>query len=89
MDEFCSVLKPISTLEIEDLLQELKEKYTIMIVTHNMQQISRVADNTAFFNLVSLESHNMQQISQVSDTKRPVLSVLEQLTDKLLLKEHS
>lgn len=51
MDEPCSALDPISTLAIEDLIEELKEKYTIVIVTHNMQQASRVSDMTAFFNI--------------------------------------
>jgi phosphate transport system ATP-binding protein len=51
MDEPCSALDPISTLKIEDLLQELKEKYTIIIVTHNMQQASRASDYTAFYNV--------------------------------------
>jgi len=50
MDEPCSALDPISTLRIEELLQELKEQYTIIIVTHNMQQASRVSDFTAFYN---------------------------------------
>lgn len=51
MDEPCSALDPISTIRIEELLQELKEQYTIVIVTHNMQQASRVSDRTAFFNV--------------------------------------
>ncbi|WP_430868369.1 phosphate ABC transporter ATP-binding protein PstB [Demequina aurantiaca] len=51
MDEPCSALDPISTLAIEDLMQELKNDYTIVIVTHNMQQAARVADRTAFFNI--------------------------------------
>ena len=51
MDEPCSALDPISTLAIEELIHELKEKYTIIIVTHNMQQAARVSDETAFFNL--------------------------------------
>lgn len=50
MDEPCSALDPISTLRVEDLIHELKEQYTIVIVTHNMQQASRVSDMTAFFN---------------------------------------
>jgi phosphate transport system ATP-binding protein len=49
MDEPTSALDPISTLKIEDLIDELKEKYTIVIVTHNMQQAGRISDNTAFF----------------------------------------
>ena len=51
MDEPCSALDPISTLAIEDLIHELKQDYTIVIVTHNMQQASRVSDMTGFFNL--------------------------------------
>ncbi|WP_019202249.1 phosphate ABC transporter ATP-binding protein PstB [Tsukamurella sp. 1534] len=51
MDEPCSALDPISTLAIEDLIAELKQQYTIVIVTHNMQQAARVSDQTAFFNL--------------------------------------
>lgn len=51
MDEPCSALDPISTLAIEDLIKELKNDYTIVIVTHNMAQATRVADKTAFFNL--------------------------------------
>ena len=49
MDEPCSALDPISTLAIEDLIGELKEQYTVVIVTHNMQQAARVSDHTAFF----------------------------------------
>jgi len=55
MDEPCSALDPISTLRVEDLLHELKEQYTILIVTHNMQQASRVSDMTAFFNVQTSE----------------------------------
>lgn len=48
-DEPCSALDPISTSKIEDLILDLVEKYTIIIVTHNMQQAARISDNTAFF----------------------------------------
>ena len=51
MDEPCSALDPISTSAIEDLIHELKSDYTIVIVTHNMQQAARVSDDTGFFNL--------------------------------------
>ncbi len=51
MDEPASALDPIATLRIEELIQELKEKYTIIIVTHNMQQAARASDYTAFFNM--------------------------------------
>jgi phosphate transport system ATP-binding protein len=54
MDEPCSALDPISTLAIEDLIAELKASYTIVIVTHNMQQAARVSDRTAFFNLAGV-----------------------------------
>ena len=56
MDEPCSALDPISTLAIEDLISELKAKYTIVIVTHNMQQAARVSDTTAFFNIAGTGS---------------------------------
>ncbi len=62
MDEPCSALDPIATLKIEDLMQELKQKYTIVIVTHNMQQAARASDFTGFFWLGELVEH--------SETKR-------------------
>jgi phosphate transport system ATP-binding protein len=49
MDEPCSALDPIATARIEDLMQEIKQDFTIIIVTHNMQQAARVSDRTAFF----------------------------------------
>src|SRR5690606_31076853 len=49
MDEHCSALDPIATARIEDLMQEIKDEFTIVIVTHNMQQAARVSDATAFF----------------------------------------
>jgi phosphate transport system ATP-binding protein len=55
MDEPCSALDPISTLKVEESIHELKHNYTIIIVTHNMQQASRVSDYTAFFNAKSVE----------------------------------
>jgi phosphate transport system ATP-binding protein len=57
MDEPCSALDPIATLRIEELIAELKKEYTIVIVTHNMQQAARVADTTAFFLLGELIEH--------------------------------
>jgi phosphate transport system ATP-binding protein len=57
MDEPCSALDPIATLRIEDLITELKADYTIIIVTHNMQQAARVSDTTAFFYLGELVEH--------------------------------
>ncbi|MDX6418611.1 MAG: phosphate transport system ATP-binding protein, partial [Trebonia sp.] len=53
MDEPASALDPIATLAIEDLIRELKRNYTIVIVTHNMQQATRVSDRTAFFSVLT------------------------------------
>jgi len=58
MDEPCSALDPIATLKIEDLMQELKKNYTIVIVTHNMQQAARASDFTGFFWLGELIEHD-------------------------------
>lgn len=58
MDEPTSALDPISTMKIEDLALELKENYTIVIVTHNMQQAARISDKTAFFLLGDLIEYN-------------------------------
>lgn len=63
MDEPCSALDPLSTLKIEELIDELKSQYTIVIVTHNMQQAARVSDETAFFYLGELiEMGNTKKI---------------------------
>jgi phosphate transport system ATP-binding protein len=71
MDEPCSALDPIATLKIEDLIDELKRDYTIVIVTHNMQQAARVADTTAFFLLGELVEHapTQQIFSTPGDTR--------------------
>lgn len=57
MDEPCSALDPIATIKIEELMQELKQNYTIAIVTHSMQQAARIADETAFFYMGHLIEH--------------------------------
>ncbi len=67
MDEPCSALDPISTLAIEDLITELKKDYTIVIVTHNMQQAARVSDQTAFFNLAGVGQAG--QLIEINDTE--------------------
>jgi len=59
MDEPCSALDPIATAKIEDLIQELRETYTIVIVTHNMQQAARVSDYTAFFYQGEMVEHDL------------------------------
>ncbi|MBM7770691.1 phosphate transport system ATP-binding protein [Actinokineospora baliensis] len=68
MDEPCSALDPISTLAIEDLIQELKKDFTIVIVTHNMQQAARVSDQTAFFNLAGVGQPG--RLIELDDTER-------------------
>ncbi|HEY0636494.1 MAG TPA: phosphate ABC transporter ATP-binding protein PstB [Pseudonocardiaceae bacterium] len=68
MDEPCSALDPISTLAIEDLIAELKTRYTIVIVTHNMQQAARVSDRTAFFNLSDVGQPG--ELIEMDDTTR-------------------
>ncbi|MDK8767351.1 phosphate ABC transporter ATP-binding protein PstB [Corynebacterium freneyi] len=68
MDEPCSALDPISTLAIEDLIHELKEEFTIVIVTHNMQQAARVSDQTAFFSLEATGKPG--QLVEVGATKK-------------------
>jgi phosphate transport system ATP-binding protein len=68
MDEPCSALDPISTLAIEELVNELKKTYTIVIVTHNMQQAARVSDRTAFFNLAATGKPG--KLVEVDETQR-------------------
>ena len=71
MDEPTSALDPISTSKIEDLAIELKKKYTIIIVTHNMQQAVRISDNTAFFLLGDLiEYGNTEKMFESPEDKR-------------------
>jgi len=71
MDEPTSALDPISTLKIEDLMMELKEKYTVLIVTHNMQQAARISDFTGFFLLGELIEYNVtKDIFYVPKDKR-------------------
>ena len=68
MDESTSALDPISTSKIEDLVMELKSQYTIVMVTHNMQQAVRVSDQTAFFLLGDLVEYG--QTDQIFSTPR-------------------
>lgn len=70
MDEPTSALDPISTAKIEELVQELKEKYTIVIVTHNMQQAARISDKTAFFlNGVLVEYNETEKLFSTPEKK--------------------
>jgi len=79
MDEPCSALDPISTLAIEDLMQTLKEKYTIVIVTHNMQQAARVAERTAFFNLQAVGKPG--QLVEMDETQKIFSNPSDQRTE--------
>jgi phosphate transport system ATP-binding protein len=73
MDEPCSALDPLSTLKIEELIDELKNQYTIVIVTHNMQQAARVSDATAFFYL--------GELIEMGDTKKIFTNPEKQQTE--------
>ncbi len=79
MDEPCSALDPISTLAIEDLINDLKADYTIVIVTHNMQQAARVSDQTAFFNLKATGEPG--RLVEVGDTQRIFSNPTEKATE--------
>lgn len=68
MDEPCSALDPISTLAIEDLIDKLKTRYTIVIVTHNMQQAARVSDRTAFFTIAGTGKPG--RLIEIDDTSK-------------------
>jgi len=79
MDEPCSALDPISTLAIEDLINELKSSYTIVIVTHNMQQAARVSDRTAFFNLKATGEPG--RLVEIDDTHKIFNNPTQQATE--------
>ncbi|WP_454050921.1 phosphate ABC transporter ATP-binding protein PstB [Cellulomonas sp. Marseille-Q8402] len=79
MDEPCSALDPISTLAIEDLIAELKSEYTIVIVTHNMQQAARVSERTAFFNIAGTGQPG--RLIEIDDTATMFSSPKEQATE--------
>lgn len=76
MDEPASALDPISTSKIEELIHELKQQYTIVIVTHNMQQAARVSDNTGFF------MHG--ELVEYSDTKKMFLNPNKESTQNYI-----
>ena len=72
MDEPASALDPISTAKVEELIHELKKEYTIVIVTHNMQQAARVSDKTAFFYMGNMvEYDDTKKILRIRARKRP------------------
>jgi phosphate transport system ATP-binding protein len=79
MDEPCSALDPISTLAVEDLIAQLKEHYTIIIVTHNMQQAARVSDRTAFFNIAG--TGRPGRLVEIDDTSKIFTNPTEKATE--------
>ncbi len=79
MDEPASALDPISTLAIEDLMEELKKDYTIVIVTHNMQQAARVSDRTAFFSIEAAGEPG--RLVEIDDTKKVFTNPGEKKTE--------
>jgi phosphate transport system ATP-binding protein len=79
MDEPCSALDPISTLAVEDLIKELKAHYTIVIVTHNMQQAARVSDHTGFFTLPGAGQPG--RLIEFDDTEKIFSHPREELTE--------
>ena len=79
MDEPCSALDPVATLAIEDLIGELKNRYTIVIVTHNMQQAARASDLTAFFNLE--ESGKPGRLVEIGQTETIFTNPTEKATE--------
>jgi phosphate transport system ATP-binding protein len=79
MDEPCSALDPISTLAVEDLMAELKKDYTIVIVTHNMQQAARVSDQTGFFNLRATGEPG--RLVEIDDTEKMFSTPKERATE--------
>jgi phosphate transport system ATP-binding protein len=79
MDEPCSALDPVATLAIEDLIAELKDRYTIVIVTHNMQQAARASDVTAFFNLE--QSGKPGRLIEMGPTQRIFTSPEQRATE--------
>lgn len=81
MDEPASALDPISTLRIEELIQELKEKYTILIVTHNMQQAARASDFTAFFNM---DNDRAGYLVEFGETENLFTSPENELTEQYI-----
>jgi phosphate transport system ATP-binding protein len=78
MDEPCSALDPIATLKIEELMANLRERYTIVIVTHNMQQAARVSDRTAFF---SMGEDRSGYLVEFGETTQMFMNPREQLTE--------
>jgi len=78
MDESCSALDPVSTLKVEELMQELAESYTIIIVTHNMEQAARVSDMSAFF---MIDENRIGRLHEYSETSQMFISPKDKITE--------
>ena len=89
MDEPCSALDPIATRRIEELMVQLKQNYTIAIVTHNMQQAQRVADITAFFSVDISKGSRTGYLVESGPTKQLFESPREQLTKEYVSGQFS
>jgi phosphate transport system ATP-binding protein len=89
MDEPCSALDPVATRRVEELMIELKEKYTIALVTHNMQQAMRVADKTAFFGVDISQGGRTGYLVELGDTQQIFEDPREDLTKKYIRGEFS
>jgi phosphate transport system ATP-binding protein len=89
MDEPCSALDPIATRRVEELMVQLKENYTIAIVTHNMQQAQRVADITAFFSVDISKGSRTGYLVEFGPTRALFESPLEQLTKEYVTSQFS
>jgi phosphate transport system ATP-binding protein len=89
MDEPCSALDPVATRKIEDLMQELKKKYTIAIVTHNLQQAKRVADKTAFLYVDTSQGGRTGYLVEYRDTRELFENPAERPTQAYIRGEFS
>jgi phosphate transport system ATP-binding protein len=89
MDEPCSALDPVATRKIEDLMQELKKKYTIAIVTHNLQQAKRVADKTAFLYVDTSQGGRTGYLVEYKDTRELFENPTERPTQEYIRGEFS
>jgi len=89
MDEPCSALDPIATRQIEELMLELKERYTVALVTHNMQQAMRVADTTAFFGVDISEGGRTGYLVEMGNTTEVFENPQEELTRQYVAGEFS
>jgi phosphate transport system ATP-binding protein len=89
MDEPCSALDPIATRQVEELMLELKERCTVALVTHNMQQAMRVADTTAFFGVDISQGGRTGYLVEMGATKQIFEDPREELTKQYVAGEFS